>query len=87
MDSHDRVKITDFGLSEEITSNSKIAFAGSVMFVVPEIWKRMSGSDPFLADIYSLGVTFYFISQEKAPFANRNIRKLKKCSRKFFSSS
>jgi serine/threonine protein kinase len=63
LDANDKIKITDFGLSEKITSKSKTIFAGSGTFASPEILKKVDGYDPLSADIYSLGVTFCYMSQ------------------------
>jgi serine/threonine-protein kinase len=35
LDSHDRIKLTDFGLSQQITKNSKSEFRGSRILMSP----------------------------------------------------
>jgi serine/threonine protein kinase len=77
-DNNDRIKFTDFGLSEEIKSNTHPEFCGSKMFIAPEIWNQVDNYDPFLSDIYSLGILFYFISQGFLPFDSSNDEILKK---------
>jgi serine/threonine protein kinase len=72
LDSYDRIKLADFGFSLEISSCTKTTFSGTKMYMAPELLKRMKGYDSFLADIYSLGVTFYFMSQGNDPFASSN---------------
>lgn len=68
LDSHDRIKLTDFGLSKHIASDSIGEFCGSKMFAAPEIYLKNQGFDAMLADVYALGATFYTISQGKYPF-------------------
>jgi 5'-AMP-activated protein kinase catalytic alpha subunit len=78
LDNNDRIKLTDFGLSEENISNTHPEFCGSKMFISPEIWNQIDNYDPFLSDIYSLGILFYFISQGFLPFDSSNDEILKK---------
>jgi serine/threonine protein kinase len=68
LDAYDRIKISDFGLSQKITSSSYTEISGLNMFMPPEVWDLVEGYDRFLADIYSLGVPFYFMSQGRSPF-------------------
>jgi serine/threonine protein kinase len=68
LNSYDRIKVTDFGISQKITENSKSEFHGSKMLSSPEIWMKVDDYDRFLADIYSLGVTFYYMTEGKYPF-------------------
>jgi serine/threonine protein kinase len=77
LDSHNRIKLADFGFSQHINSNENTIFCGSKLFMAPEIWKFIEGYDPFLADIYSLGVSFYCMSQGKPPFSATHERDLK----------
>lgn len=56
-----RVKIADFGLASLANPSTKIRdFKGSYMYMSPE---RFTGEffDPVKADIWSLGVTFYYL--------------------------
>jgi serine/threonine protein kinase len=68
LDSHDRVKLTDFGFSKHIASDSITEFCSSRMFAAPEIHLKHQGFDAFLSDVYALGATFYTMSQGKYPF-------------------
>jgi serine/threonine protein kinase len=68
LDDYDRIKLADFGLSEHITSNIQANFCRSKRFCPPEIWDQAVHYDPFFADVYSLGVLFYYISQGFLPF-------------------
>lgn len=69
IDRYGRVKIADFGLSRVYNSavpksHSK---AGSLIYMAPEIFIKES-YDPFAADIWALGVTFYIVATGKSPF-------------------
>lgn len=68
LNSYDRIKLIDFGLAQKVTLDSKSIFSGSLQYMPPEVLMKIEGFDPFLADIYSLGVTFYYMSQGKNPF-------------------
>jgi serine/threonine protein kinase len=39
------------------------------MWVAPELFHKQEGYDPFFADIYSVGLVFYFLSQGENPFS------------------
>ena len=60
IDSRGHVKVADFGLSEILaTHNAKVCVAcGSPSYAAPEIYGDIA-YDPFKADVWSLGVTFY----------------------------
>jgi serine/threonine protein kinase len=68
LDEYDRIKLTDFGLSQHVLSTVQIDFCGSKFFIPPEIWNHVQDYDPFSADVYSLGVLLYYISQGQLPF-------------------
>ena len=51
------------------------SFAGSQPFMAPEIINRQN-IDPFLADIWSLGITFYTIAFGKLPWTANNNEEL-----------
>jgi serine/threonine protein kinase len=79
LDQYDRIKLIDFGFSQQYPSNLKTKIHGTRMFLSPEMWDKADQSDLFLADIYSLGVTFYFMSQGKYPdaaFSDEDFKKL-----------
>ena len=58
IDNYGRLKIADFGLSCRNEGEIIHSFVGSRSYMAPEVITRV-GYDPFLADIWSLGVTFY----------------------------
>jgi serine/threonine protein kinase len=72
LDSSDIIKLIDFGMSKEISSSTKSTFEGTIMYMAPELLNKMKGYDTILADIYSLGATFYFMSQGMDPFVSSN---------------
>jgi 5'-AMP-activated protein kinase catalytic alpha subunit len=78
LDQHNRIKLIDFGLSQQITSQVYTDFCGSQKFLPPEVWNHMKGYDPFLVDIYSSGVIFYYLSQGTEPFSSLTREGLKR---------
>lgn len=67
-DKHWRVKLIDFGISMNVERGSKIKeFNGSRPFFPPEIVNRRA-HDPYAADIWALGVTFYNLLNGFLPF-------------------
>lgn len=68
IDQYGRVKVGDFGLSciHEENELSEL-YAGSLAFVAPEILNKKP-FDPFKADIWSLGVTFFYIATGQLPW-------------------
>ncbi|KAK8839441.1 hypothetical protein M9Y10_031794 [Tritrichomonas musculus] len=69
LDNYDHVKLADFGLSKYFepnkTSNEK---CGSLMYSSPEMINQIP-FDPFRADIWSLGITFFYMATGKFPFS------------------
>lgn len=60
------MKLVDFGISDVL--NEKVSrFDGSLAFCPPEIIKRVA-HDPMKADIWSLGVTFYYCIMGALPW-------------------
>jgi serine/threonine protein kinase len=61
-------KLADFGLSEVVAPGQQSSrFFGSRLFEAPEVIDRIR-FDPFAADIWSLGVTMFWIASGKSPF-------------------
>ncbi|KAH0789546.1 CAMK family protein kinase [Histomonas meleagridis] len=76
LDNYGRPKLADFGLSKKIKKGKSLkSFAGSLPFMAPEIISRQN-TDPFLADIWSLGITFYFLAFGRLPWAVRGMDEL-----------
>ncbi|EAY17684.1 AGC family protein kinase [Trichomonas vaginalis G3] len=66
-DKYGRIKIADFGLSGYYSTNESHYNVGSYGYLAPE--QRTSHAfDPFLADIWSLGVTIYYMTCGLNPF-------------------
>ncbi len=60
------VKLIDFGLAEKITGSFNFAIKGTLNYLAPEI---INGTTPDKrADLYSLGVTLYQVTNRDLPF-------------------
>ncbi|EAY09872.1 CAMK family protein kinase [Trichomonas vaginalis G3] len=69
IDQHGRLKINDFGNAQIVSPDQRSNyFNGTKNFQAPEIWKH-EFYDPYKADIWSLGVTFYIIATGNHPFS------------------
>lgn len=70
LDENQQVKIVDFGLASAEKFNSEITaaheFLGTPTFMAPE--QAQSSAVDHRADIYSLGITFYYMLYGKAPY-------------------
>jgi serine/threonine protein kinase len=68
IDRHGRAKLCDFGLAKR-AGNGELSdqFKGSVAFMAPEIMRKHV-YDPFAADVWSLGVTFYVCATGHLPW-------------------
>lgn len=79
LDHYDRIKLADFGFAKQFDngaiSNER---CGSIMFCAPEIVKDQSSFNPFQADIYALGITFFYMATGKLPFSNSSADHLKR---------
>ena len=72
LDSYGRIKVTDFGLSKQISNgNTTDQCSGSFHFKAPEVLSNAS-HDPFKADIWSLGVTFYYLATGRLPWPSED---------------
>jgi serine/threonine protein kinase len=68
IDSYQHFKLADFGLSQKYQPHtSSTQFLGSLAFMPPEIIAKRA-FDPFLADVWSLGVTFYWMATGENPW-------------------
>lgn len=78
LDKYNFIKLADFGLAKHFdqcqNSHEK---CGSLMYCAPEILKGQS-FNPFQTDIWSLGITFYYMATGCLPFRNKSIDHLKK---------
>lgn len=68
IDSYNRIKICDFGMSTICTkSKPNNAFKGTLNFMAPELF-GVANYNPLRSDIWSLGVTLYYIATGQYPF-------------------
>jgi serine/threonine protein kinase len=61
IDRFGRPKLADFGISRRFADPSSVHRAGTLAFLAPEVL-GCAAYDPFKADIWSLGVTFYVMA-------------------------
>lgn len=53
--------------------------AGTPNYLAPELWNNRKNIDPFLTDIYSLGVVFYYLANRKQlPYIRKEIEDVKR---------
>ena len=81
IDSHDRVKFGDFGISINVHQDTENGlnhsnFDGSLQFMAPEVILK-EAYDPFCADIWSLGITIYYMLCGKLPWVKQSKEELK----------
>lgn len=70
LDSQNRCKIVDFGLSDYVSSREKtVTDGGTEAYLAPEVYNGSSGdADPYKIDVWSLGVILYALVHGKLPF-------------------
>lgn len=71
------VKITDFGIANEITHKNEEVYhpeiiEGTLPYMSPEQTGRMNRTVDYRTDLYSLGVTFYEMLTGDVPFRSRD---------------
>jgi serine/threonine protein kinase len=69
-DQYGRAKLADFGLSHPLSGES--SYGGSVPYMAPEVVTKVKGFDAAKADLWSLGVTFYYCGTGKMPWRSRD---------------
>jgi serine/threonine protein kinase len=68
IDRYGRVKLADFGISGLFADHGMSStHAGTFMFMAPELGMKKT-FDPFKADIWSAGVTLYYLAMGKVPW-------------------
>lgn len=91
IDAFGRPKLADFGLAQHLgSSNLDFRVGGSYQFLSPEYFKALSAYkstknraelckvDPFISDIWALGITFYFMATGQLPFIAESKTELQK---------
>lgn len=74
-----QVKIADFGITCVDEYNNCSNFSGTPNYIAPEIWKENYNFDNYItADIWSMGMTFYYLTNRRLPFTARNTESIKK---------
>lgn len=69
IDSYGRIKLGDFGIACSYYENDSLfnEFTGSLVFSAPELVLRKP-HNPILADLWSLGITLYFLFYGNSPW-------------------
>ena len=85
-DNYGRPKISDFGLSIDSNIKYNKPNQGTIAFLSPEILLEKDNINIFESDIWSLGITFYFMLIGNIPFIFNSITQYKKkiISAKFY---
>ncbi|EAY03732.1 CAMK family protein kinase [Trichomonas vaginalis G3] len=68
VDKNGTIKLADFGLSDNTFGYSK-SCSGTKFYMAPEIFDKRP-YNAYKADVWSLGITLYFIIFQKFPFSN-----------------
>jgi serine/threonine protein kinase len=64
-------KIFDFGLSTEVGKDGSVSeCCGSPLYMAPEVITQTKRHNPFLSDIWSLGLMFYFMLVGNLPWSD-----------------
>lgn len=72
LDDHMYPHISDFGISRLVKPGEKLdTTGGSIAYMAPELFSP-GNKDPFKADMWSLGITLYYMALGKTPWTNTN---------------
>lgn len=77
VDKYGRIKVCDFSLSSVYEdSKCKSTYKGTMLFMAPELFHHKD-YNPLKADIWALGVTFFYMATQQYPFyaTDRNVLK------------
>lgn len=69
VDKYGRLKVCDFGLASFFGEENSLSqsFKGTILFMAPEVLNKKE-YNPIKADIWSIGVTFFFMATNSYPF-------------------
>lgn len=71
-------KLTDFGYSRFVESNSPVdTLVGSPSYYPPEIIDKVESYNPYLVDVWCLGICLFSMLNESYPFDRRDRRKMR----------
>lgn len=68
IDQYERVKLADFGVAQPSDLRCE-NYVGTTYFMAPEVLSK-EPFDPYAADVWSLGVTLYYMIFKQLPFKN-----------------
>lgn len=78
IDKYGRIKICDFGLTSVYDDmKCKSTYKGTMLFKAPELFRKQD-YNPMKADIWAIGVTFYYMVTQTYPFYANDRTVLKK---------
>lgn len=74
IDKNDNVCLIDFGIAKEIKdSDTKTTFfLGTPDFAAPERRRNKDGYNPFLSDIFELGITLFYLTTRRQLYQDRD---------------
>jgi len=74
IDKNNNVSLIDFGIAKEIKdSDTKTTFfLGTPDFAAPERRRNNDGYNPFLSDIYELGITLFYLTTRRHLYRDRD---------------
>ena len=78
LDQYNMVKLADFGMANHYDENCRPKhMCGSLKFFAPELFEFQNVC-PFKADIWALGITFYFMVTGTLPFESNSLEEMKR---------
>lgn len=78
IDQFDHIKLADFGLSKQFDINENSTDECGSLLPFPQEMFQKEQIDPFKADIYDLGITFYYMATGSCPYQRIQLNDIKK---------